>query len=195
MFYKYKLTSYILNAALERDIIYHVTYLANIQSISRQGLRPDLGGRYHAPAYREISRGKIFLGGDLDSARGWLYALKEHAENEQEPRDLNDPKFIPWILAIDSSDINISKDELGEGRVWGSLKTEDWIPPTHISFYSPTINRWIPIQTFSSKLAPSEFGIREYNPVEEGYLSQDEWNGEPWYEIDEEVWNSVPEAG
>lgn len=183
-----------LNAALEDSVAYHVTYLSNLSSIAKTGLDPNLGGRYHAIGYRGRAKGKIFFGGNLEAAKGWISALWEHSETEADPYDLHDPARIPWILALDIKNSKVVEDELGGARVEESFYTEHNIPPQRIRFWSPVLSEWTPIRKYSEHLAPVEFSIREINPVEDKWLDEDEWNGLPWYELNEEAWDSVPEA-
>jgi hypothetical protein len=158
-----------------RPLLFHVTSFEAMESIREHGLRTGDGrtGNFdHNMGHH--TRGRVFLGGGLDTALTWFTLIEQslwdrfqdEAADAVRDGDVDGglAKVIPVMLRVEDPSVleHLEHDE--EGRrthAAGSFLTTRPIPPEALSFWDPTARTWRPVGEWGTWVTVSaEAGAR-----------------------------------
>jgi len=91
------------------NLLYHVTYLPNIDKIRSKGLIPGKGQTF-GKSYQGYSKGKLFLT-EWDGLSFWVDKYSDHAEHNYGGEDIVVDGVFPIVLRVNVDKADI--DEIG----------------------------------------------------------------------------------
>ncbi len=155
----------------QRTCLYHVTYLGNLRSIAREGLRPNRGGGTNfAPSYAFHTKGRTFLT-EHSGVFYWYGKLEDHAEHNHE--NVLEAEAIPVVLAV-TGPITVEEDPIGSrDALHAAYITTEVIPPEQISVW--TNDDWYALDDDAIDLVDPLDAVR----IEEEAPDEDDEYGEP----------------
>jgi len=148
--------------------LYHTTYIYNIDSIKKRGLRISFGERSTFGGYGGHVKGKIFLS-RFSEIPTWFHKLEHIARGETETPE--EDGMVPVALRIDITGINFEVDpEVSSGK---SFYAQENISPERIEVW--TGSKWEAIR----------------NVDEEALLEVVRDTVEEFYEEDDSSWTEI----
>lgn len=115
-------------------ILYHVTFLANMESVRDRGLVPSKSfGSNYTSAYAQHSRGKVFLT-SKEGVKFWMSRMEDVAEDQTD--DAVEDGMIPVVIRVDASDVELEADELGSRDARAdAFATKQGIHPSRLEVF------------------------------------------------------------
>ena len=127
------------------DYLYHVTYLANVQSIADEGLRPNTSGQSRfGGGYGAHSRGAVFLTSE-PGLRFWFNRIDDAVTHLSD--DPLEDAMLPVVLRIPASRVDdLESDEVGsrDARADAYI-ARDKIEPSAIEVFNG--RSWVPVRS------------------------------------------------
>ena len=114
------------------EMLYHVTYLANIEDIAYNGLQRGSGQTFGG-GYATYSTGKVFLA-SWRGVRYWFGKYEDFASDKSD-NPIEDA-LIPIVLRVDVSGLELQNDDIGtKDAISKSYFIEEEIEPNRIQAY------------------------------------------------------------
>lgn len=111
-------------------VVYHVTYVAALDSIAEHGLLPEAIGLWEGGAYGGHSQNRIFLT-EEDGVRFWYNIFRVHAEDTDD--DVVETGQVPVVLSVMVDDDSLVEDPAGtRDAKYEAYYTTTAIPPENI---------------------------------------------------------------
>lgn len=147
------------------EVLYHVTYLANLPGIAADGLVAS-GGSNYSGGYEGHSKGRIFLT-ELDGVSHWYRRMIDLAEHHSE-NPLED-LLVPIVLGVDVRGLPLREDIIGtRDALAEAWFTTEPIEPQYLSLWDGS--EWVDLE-------PDDIDPELAIELEEEWGDEDE---EPW---------------
>ena len=144
------------------DLVYHVTYYRNLDSIASDGLSPGAGSAMGRGGYSGHSQGRLFMTEEA-GVRFWFGRMEDHASDLSD--DPLEDGFVPVVLRFPEPE-GTEEDEPGSrDALAASLFSEEGVGPDGVELWDGS--SWVPVSDWESVDPSESFDVEEDEDGEE----------------------------